>query len=169
MLFTDEVKDTQELVAKLQAMNYAHNFKIAVVCFIFDKEGHLILQKRGVGARDNIGKIEAVGGALAKDDRDFRAGLLREIKEEAGSEAVVKIDYFIGAYEKGDTDKNTGAYINWLILAYRGSLERGEVKITEPLRCEEYCVRKLEDYREDELAVSTYQFVKHLKELEKVS
>lgn len=163
MLFTDEVKNMQELVEKLSDLDSEiDKIKVAVVCFIFDKNNNLILNRRGPGARDEIGKVQALGGSVNNSDADFREAILREIKEEGGSDAVVRIDSFIGAQLDGKVDKHTGEFINWVILAYKGTLVEGELINAEPDRSVGLEKNTMEKFLNDDLSVTAYNFIKHM-------
>lgn len=163
MLFTDEVKNMQELVEKLSDLNSdIDKIKVAVVCFIFDKNNNLILNRRGPGARDEIGKVQALGGSVNNSDVNFREAILREIKEEGGSDAVVRIDSFVGAQLDGKVDKHTGEFINWVILAYKGTLVEGELINAEPDRSVGLEKNTMEKFLNDDLSVTAYNFIKHM-------
>ena len=84
MLFYDEVIDTEGLVEKLIDNQSLNEVKVGVICFIFDKNGRVILNRRGPGARDEVGLLQAVGGAVNKSDVNFVEALKREIVEETG-------------------------------------------------------------------------------------
>ena len=68
ILFHDEVKNINELVDKISEINDApelNEVKVGVICFLFDKEGKLVFNRRGPGARDDIGKLQALGATPA--------------------------------------------------------------------------------------------------------
>jgi 8-oxo-dGTP pyrophosphatase MutT (NUDIX family) len=162
MIFTDEVKNINELMMKLSEDEIEDGIKVAVVCFIFDKDGKLILQKRGAGARDDVGKLCAIGGSANFSDASFRDSLKREMIEEGGSEAVINIGNFIGAIKKESYDKNAGVFSNWIILAYMGTLESGELINTEPDRCDGFVKEYMENYIEEDLALTAKIVINHL-------
>ena len=115
MIFTDEVKNMEELLPYISEYKSLGKVKVAVICFLFDKSGDLILQRRGPGARDEVGMLEAIGGSVNGTDADFRAALERELVEEAGKNAKIEIGDFIGAQIDGKTDRNSGEFVNWII------------------------------------------------------
>src|SRR6266581_9014365 len=57
------------------------DYRIAVEALIFTREGKLLLEKRGRGCRDEIGKLEGVGGSLDNDDN-----LVEKLREEVEQE-----------------------------------------------------------------------------------
>lgn len=148
MLFTEEVENINELVNKITELklDLNNNLKVAVVCFVFDTSGKLILQKRGEGARDDVGKLCAIGGSANYSDPNFRESLMREIREEGGENARVRIDSFIGAIPKKGFDKNAGVFNDWVILAYRGTLIEGEFINSEPERCAGFIIDDMEAF-----------------------
>lgn len=164
MLFTDEVTNIQELLNKINELNIdiEDGIKVAVVCFIFDSEGKLILQRRGKGARDDVDKLCAIGGSANMSDANFRESLLREIREEGGTEAEVQIDKFIGAIHKKGFDKNSGTFNDWIILSYMGTLKSGELKNTEPGRCSGFESKFMEEYDRDELVLTAKVCIDYL-------
>lgn len=164
MLFTEEVRNIEELVSVIDELdsNLTNNIKVAVVCFVFDQNGKLILQKRGAGARDEVGKLCAIGGSANFSDASFRDSLMRELREEGGDKANIRIDGFIGAVPKSGFDKNAGVFNNWLILGYKGTLLNGELVNTEPDRCDGFIAKYMEEFDENELAITPKVFIKYM-------
>lgn len=167
MLFTDEVKDMNEFIDKIKDFDLGDRVKVAVVCFVFDKSGKLILNRRGPGARDEIGKLQALGGSINADDADFRSALLRELREEGGDKAKVSIDYFIGAQKDGKFDNTLGEYVNWIILGYKGTVQEGELINAEPDRSVGLEKGELDEFKKEELSITAYNFIQELMKIEK--
>lgn len=168
MIFTDEVKNMSELIDRLVTLDLKlDKIKVAVVCFIFDKNGNLILHRRGPGARDAIGKLQAIGGSVNNNDEDFRTALSRELKEETGSQAIISVNTFIGALVDGKIDRYSREYIDWIILAYRGTLESGELINAEPERCIGFEIAELTGFSEEDLSNTAKIFIKQLIDNEK--
>lgn len=167
LLFKDEVRNMDELVEALDNANklsVLDRVKIGVICFIFDKEGRLILNRRGPGARDDIGLLQALGGSVNGTDMDFRDAMLRELKEEAGLNANnIQLDAFLGAYLDGKIDHHTGDFVNWIILGYRGTLVSGEVKNMEPDRCVGIEKFELDKVPFNEVGTTATKFIKMLQ------
>lgn len=169
MLFTDEVTNIQELLNKINELNMdiEDGIKVAVVCFVFDCDGKLILQRRGKGARDDVDKLCAIGGSANMSDANFRESLLREIREEGGEAANVEIDKFIGAIHKNSYDKNSGSFNDWIILSYMGTLKSGEFVNSEPDRCSGFVSQYMEDFDPDELTMTAKVCIPYLINLKK--
>ena len=72
MLFTDEVETMDELVRKLKDNESLHKIKVAVVCFLVEPDGKWTLHRRGAAARDNQGKLQALGGSYNVSDGTFK-------------------------------------------------------------------------------------------------
>lgn len=164
MIFKDEVRNVDELVAKLMSIDSLKKIKVAVVCFIFNKQGQVILNRRGPGARDDVGKLQAVGGSVNKSDVDFLSALKREVLEETGNNNI-KIDKFIGAYHDRKMDNETKEIVDWIILGYIGILESGSLINVEENRSVDFETFNLNDINPEELSVSTYEFIKEIKRM----
>ena len=163
MLFTDEVKDMQELVDKLSEFDQDFGkVKVAVVCFVFDKNNNVILNRRGPGARDEVGKLQAIGGSVNKTDGNFRDSVLRELREEAGTNLQVKVGRFLGAQLDGKIDNHTGEYVNWIILGYKGVILDGEVENMEPDRCIGFERGPLDSFKKDDLSLTAFNFIQRM-------
>ena len=164
MIFKDEVRNVDELVAKLIDIDSLKKIKVAVVCFIFNKQGQVILNRRGPGARDDVGKLQAVGGSVNKSDADFLSALKREVLEETGNNNI-KIDKFIGAYHDRKMDNETKEIVDWIILGYVGILESGSLINVEKNRSVDFETFSLNDINPEELSLSTYEFIKEIKRM----
>ena len=164
MIFKDEVRNVDELVAKLIDIDSLKKIKVAVVCFIFNKQGQVILNRRGPGARDDVGKLQAVGGSVNKSDADFLSALKREILEETGNNDI-KISKFIGAYHDRKMDNETKEVVDWIILGYVGILESGSLINVEKNRSVDFETFNINDINPEELSLSTYEFIKEIKRM----
>lgn len=164
MIFKDEVRNVDELVAKLIDIDSLKKIKVAVVCFIFNKQGQVILNRRGPGARDDVGKLQAVGGSVNKSDVDFLSALKREILEETGNNDI-KISKFIGAYHDRKMDNEIKEIVDWIILGYIGILESGSLINVEKNRSIDFETFNLNDINPEELSLSTYEFIKEIKRM----
>ena len=164
MLFNDEVRNKNELVKKIINIDSLKKIKVAVICFIFNKQGQVILNRRGPGARDDVGKLQAVGGSVNKSDVDFLSALKREILEETGNRNI-KIEKFIGAYLDKKMDNETKEIVDWIILGYIGILEDGDLNNLEKDRSVDFEKINLNDIKKEELSVSTYAFIEEIKRM----
>ncbi|MCH5167218.1 MAG: NUDIX hydrolase [Erysipelotrichales bacterium] len=163
MLFTEEVKDMSELVDKLSTFDQDFGkIKVCVVCFIFDKNGYVILNRRGPGARDEIGKLQAIGGSVNNSDANFREAMVREIREEAGVNAHVELGEFLGAQLNPAIDSMSKELINWIILGYKGNLVEGDVENMEPDRCSGFERGYMTEFNREELSITVDRFIQKM-------
>ena len=164
MLFNDEVKNIDELIEKVINDKTIHKMKVCVVCMLYDQEGKIVLHRRGAMARDEVGKLEAIGGSVDKSDGEFREALLRELREEAGVKAEFILGDFIVAQHTQHVDKNTNELIDWVVLCYEGKIVSGELVNMEPDRCVEFTHKTIDEYLVDpDLSDSCMNFMKYIK------
>jgi ADP-ribose pyrophosphatase YjhB (NUDIX family) len=103
------------------------------VCFIIhDGNGHILLHKRGAGARDENGRWDIGGGALEFGET-IDSAVRREIKEEFCCTA--KNIQFITAYEA--FRKHQDSDTHWIALVHCVQVDPKEVRIGEPDKIEE--------------------------------
>ena len=165
MLFSEEVKNIDELIEKVLYDKSIKKMKVCVVCMLYDQNGKIVLHRRGEKARDEIGKLEAIGGCVDKSDGDFRDALMRELREEAGLEAEYSIDDFVVAQHTKHVDKNSNEMIDWVVLCYKGRILSGELINMEPERCVEFTYKTIDEYLEDkDLSESCYNFMRYIKD-----
>ena len=165
MLFNEEVKNIDELINMVIKDKTIHKMKVCVVCILYDQDGLIVLHRRGAKARDEIGKLEAIGGSVDKSDGEFREALLRELNEECGVEATYELGDFIVAQHTQHVDNNTNEVIDWVVLAYEGKVLSGELINMEPERCVEFTRKTLDEYLEDkDLSDSCRNFIQYMKD-----
>lgn len=165
MLFKNEVKNMEELIdtlSEIEELDDLEQVKVAVVGFIFDKNGNLVLHRRGPGARDEIGKLQALGGSVNAGDGDFRNALVRELAEECGGEANFEIKDFIGAQLDGKVDGHSRTFINWIILGYKVDHLNGELINNEPDRCVGFEKAPMNQFDLSECSTTAANFIKEM-------
>ena len=163
MLFNEEVYNIDELIDKVVNDTTIHKMKVCVVCVLYDQDGKIVLHRRGEKARDEVGKLEAIGGSVDRSDGDFREALLRELREEAGVEATFEIDDFVVAQHTQHVDKNSNELIDWVVLCYKGRVVSGELVNMEPERCVEFTRKTLNQYLADkDLSDSCRNFLNYI-------
>ena len=152
-LFSKEVKDMNELNEVLKSnKDISKDYEVAVIAYAFDSENKIVFQRRGLGCRDEQLKLETIGGRVKKSDMDFRTALQREIKEEVGIDANIKLEEFIVATYAKTFDVRNNKEQNWIYLVYKGNLNSGELKIAEPDKCLGYERYKIGEVNENELS-----------------
>ena len=81
--FTKDINDEDELKNYLSDIGLKlPEYRCAVIGLIFDEKGRVLLQRRGPKSRDEVGKLEDIGGAVEDTDLTFRDAMSREIFEE---------------------------------------------------------------------------------------
>lgn len=163
-LFSHEIKDTNELKEILKNnKEIPEDYNVAVIAYVFDKENNLIMQRRGPKCRDERFKLEGIGGGVKETDKDFRSALNREILEEVGKEAVIKIEKFITAIGESALDLRDNKEKYWILLLYKGVLEEGKLQIMEPeknLGFEKYRIGELDENELSSAAKKLYSILK---------
>lgn len=117
------------------------NQKLAVIAQIKDNNGKILLQQRGPKFRDEYGLYQDISGKAENYDNSFKDAIIREISEEVGTSANIKINSSIGIYH---LHKNN---INWIFIVFECLYLSGELKIMEKDKCLGY---KFFDYNEIE-------------------
>ncbi len=100
--------------------------RVAVEAVVIDTAGRWVLHRRGACARDEVGKLEGLGGAVSGEEA-LRHELVRELREEAGVAAVFEIERFLGT--------TLVTYSNdeqWLIASFLCRLVAGDLRVAEP-------------------------------------
>lgn len=105
------------------------NQRIGVLIHIENSKGEILLQQRGPKSSDEQGLFEDIGGKYEQKDLTFKDTIIRELKEEVGSEAIIDISHSVGImhYYKNNT--------NWLFIIYCGKYIKGKLAIMEPEKC----------------------------------
>jgi ADP-ribose pyrophosphatase YjhB (NUDIX family) len=106
-------------------------YSVAVEGLVFDLSNNWILMKRGQGCRDEIGKLEGIGGRF-DDDKDFRSALKREISEEVGDDANIEILSFFEIRKDTVESPISKEQKHWIIVSFICLLKSGNLKIMEP-------------------------------------
>lgn len=165
ILFEQEIKDKQELEKWLKK-NPAipEKYHIAVIVFAFDQDNKLILQRRGLGCRDERLKLEGIGGGVEERDITFRQALKREIQEEVGENAEIEIRDFLVALGDTTFDERDKEEKYWILLAYIGKLKKGILEIKEPEKNLGFEHYSLDAVPEQELSIGATAFYHILKE-----
>lgn len=115
----------------IQKFNF-ENQRVGVIAHIEDENGRILLQQRGLKSRDENGLYEDVGGSVENSDVDFKSAIIREMKEEMGNDANVKLLNSAGIYHccKNNT--------NWIFVIFKGKYIDGDINIMEPEKCMGY-------------------------------
>jgi hypothetical protein len=109
--------------------DYNPKSKIAVEALIFMPDGRLLLEKRGPACKDEIGKLEGVGGSIKAFD-DLLEALRSEIRQELGADRAgfkVSIDRLLEVrcvqFDEVAVDRETKRVVgkrpqDWVVVSY---------------------------------------------------
>jgi 8-oxo-dGTP pyrophosphatase MutT (NUDIX family) len=155
-VYTEEVSTLQDLESALRGRDdIPRPYSVAVEGLVFDRDFRWILMKRGKGCRDEIGKLEGIGGGF-ENDANFRSALEREIKEEVGTHADIRIISFFEV--RKDTVDVPGSAGNmkkhWIIVSFICFLHGGQLRIVEPAKNEGFVFKQLDAIDKAELSSS---------------
>lgn len=136
-IIAEEPRDLEHLEQLLaDRTDVPRPYSVAVEAIIFDPEWHWVLMERGPGCRDEIGKLEGVGGRVSGIDADFRSALKRELSEEVGDDAYIEILRFFEV--RSDTvhvpGSSSGDVRHWIIVSYICFFRSGVMQVREPLK-----------------------------------
>jgi NUDIX domain. len=164
-ILEEEVENREQLEEKLSDLgNVPDRFSVAAEAIIFDSNMRWVLMKRGVGCRDEIGKLEGVGGSVEEQDESFRGTVKREIKEEAGKDVEVEIiDFFEVREDTVEPAKSEGNEKHWIIVSYLCKLKSGEPKIMEPEKNEGYYRKDIHKIDPEKLSSSSTSALQSLQ------
>ncbi len=101
---------------------------VGVGAAIFDKDGKLLITKRGKEAKNERGKWEITGGGVEFGET-FEQAIKREIKEELGIE--IDILELLGICDH----IIPGEHQHWVSPTYICEIKEGKPKILEPNKC----------------------------------
>ncbi len=150
------IKTRTELLTYLDSIGYDKpNYQIAVEALIFTPQGKLILQKRGEQARDEVGKLEGVGGRVHQSETDLHQKLLKEISEELGENLKVNIERLLEVRQVQFKEHGTGKMRDWIVVSHLCQLISGSPVIGEPHKTESLHYLTLDElYAKNELELS---------------
>lgn len=157
--FNKEIKNNDELVDYLKDIGLKlPEYRCAVIALFVDTDGRILLQRRGPKSRDEVNKLEDIGGAVEEQDKSFRDAMNREIIEEAGKEFNFTIDELVGASLITKYDSRTESDVNWFFLLYKCTYIDGELHINEPGKSLGYEFYSREELPASEVAETTMRF-----------
>ena len=157
--FNREVIDEKDLEVYLKGTGLKlPEYRCAVIALIIDQDGRILLQRRGPKSRDEVGKLEDIGGAVESTDITFRDAMTREIIEEAGVDVNFTIDELVGASLITKYDSRTDSDVNWFFLLYKCTYIDGELRINEPGKSLGYEFYNQDELPVDEVALTTMKF-----------
>ena len=136
----------------LQKLNF-ENKRIGVIVHIEDDSGKILLQQRGLKARDENGFYEDVGGSVENEDIDYNAAIIREMKEEMGNDVKIELSDSTSIYH---IHKNN---TNWVFAIFKGKYIGGNINIMEPEKCTGYKFFSYEEIMNSDLVSEGCKFL----------
>lgn len=118
-----------DLYLEREAYN-TEGYRIALEAHIFDARGRVLLQERGIKCRDEVGKLEGVGGEL-RNKEDLHEALTEKIHRELGNSVVVQIDHLLEVRPVRFIENNKGPQ-DWFIVSYLCKLIEGVPESPDP-------------------------------------
>jgi calcineurin-like phosphoesterase family protein/ADP-ribose pyrophosphatase YjhB (NUDIX family) len=126
-----EPQTLEQLKRRLQRLDYQYEgYRIAVEALIFAADGKVLLQTRGSACRDEVGKLEGIGGEL-KGGHDLHAALRKHIAQEIGPQVRVAIDRLLEIRPVRFVERGLDPQ-DWLVISYLCRLEAGLPAIVDP-------------------------------------
>ena len=165
-LLDTEPKTKEELLEELRRIEVPiDEYSIAVEGLVFNNDSQWIMMHRGGKARDEIDKLEGIGGRF-ENEPTFREALLREIKEEVGGDADIRIVGFLEV--KHDTvtkiEEGVERKKHWIVVSYLCKHMGGTLKIMEPHKCIDFVYIDELDVDPSRLSSSAQKSLKTLRE-----
>ena len=159
LVFRDSVVTCEDVSNVIKNNNISlPDYRLAVIVRLMDKDGNVILQRRGPKSRDEHNKLEDIGGAVEDTDINLIEALYREIKEEVGELANIEIKDFVGAVFEPKFDIRTNKTVNWLFCIYNGLYIDGELLINDPGKCLGYEFYNKNNLPKDEMSYTSVYF-----------
>lgn len=105
----------------------ATGYRIAVEALIFDANGLLLLQERGENARDEVGKLEGIGGTVFSDD--LVECVHHHVRDEIGASVRIDVDELLEVRPTRFVERD--APEDWVVVSYLCRLVEGEPEIVD--------------------------------------
>jgi hypothetical protein len=125
----------QELLDYLESIGYKNtNYRIAVEGLIFTEDGRILLEKRGPGSRDEVGKLEGVGGSFTRARQDLLEELFEEFDQEIGRKKNgldINVERLLEVRPVQFMQYKTKVVEDWIVVSYLCRLRKGTPTITE--------------------------------------
>ena len=113
MELIDIVDENDNLTGEIKNRDYVHNNNLYhrhVSCFILNKDGEVLLQRRSINKKKNPGIWSKTGGHVDAGETVINA-LKREVKEEIGLEMDDNNIYFMNKFKSTNPNYFSYGYI----------------------------------------------------------
>ncbi|RPI82152.1 MAG: NUDIX domain-containing protein [Chloroflexi bacterium] len=139
-MMSELIKTRTALLKYLRSVQYDKpKFRIAVEGLIFTSDGKLLLEKRGPNCRDEVGKLEGVGGSLPEGREDLLQELYEEFDQEIGAQQQhlkIAIDRLLEIRPVQFMQTKIGQLEDWVVVSFLCRLVEGQPIIGEPDKIE---------------------------------
>lgn len=126
---TQPLQTVSALKSYLKERQYdAMGYRIAVEAMIFEPNGKVLLQVRGPDCRDEIGKLECLGGQVSGED--MIEVTIRRIRELVGEDVTVEVDEVLDVQPARFVEKHGPE--DWIVVAYLCRLISGQPRPMNP-------------------------------------
>lgn len=132
---------------------------VGVGAAIIDKQGRILIAKRGKKAKNERGKWEIPGGSVEFGET-FENAIRREIKEELGIE--IKIIELLGIFDHIIPEENQ----HWVSPTFICKIVKGKPKILEPEKCDEIGWFNLKEVKKIPLSIITKHDISLLEKMQ---
>jgi len=129
---------------------------VGVGAAIFDENGRLFITQRGKAARNERGQWEIPGGGVELGET-FEQSIVREMKEEHGIE--IEVLELLGVCDHIIPDEGQ----HWVSPTYICRIVRGEPRLVEPEKCEQFGWFTIEEAEKLPLSIVTKYDISLLK------
>jgi hypothetical protein len=117
------LRTVSELKARLAERQFdATGYRIAVEALIFDPNGKLLVQERGADCRDEIGKLECIGGQVLDDD--LLQSLIGIVHDRVGEGVRIEVDELLDEQPTRYVERHGPE--DWIVVSYLCRLIEGE-------------------------------------------
>ena len=161
--FIEHMKNHFYMIPMDESKSFYPKYRYAVITILRDGNGRYILQRRGSKARDEVGRLEEIGGAFEDSDSSLKDAMEREIKEEVGTKALIHVGDEVGRFLNTKYDLRTNEVLSWLFVLYESFYEGGELLNQEPLKCSGYEFYEYDSLPWDEMSESSKVFNQYYK------
>lgn len=136
----DPIKTLEDVTQHLRERRLdATGYRIAVEALIFDANGLLLLQERGHNARDEVGKLEGVGGTVFSND--LLECVEHHVREEIGASVRIEVDELLEVRPTRFVER--AAPEDWVVVSYLCRLVEGEPETVDESKTAALCWFKL--------------------------
>ena len=127
------VRTVTELKERLEARHYdITGYRIAVEALLFDAQGRVLLQIRGSECRDEVGRLECIGGRAVEED--LIESLRHHVARRLGPEMQMVVDEMLEEQPIRFVERHGPE--DWIVVSYLCRHVEGDPRIVDPSQTE---------------------------------